>query len=340
MNYTLTLSLEHTALVKIATVLWNQDDIRALVKKFYFQSSIFSERQREWQVVEDKFAFEYAAVGGNKAATEYFLQKLTSREREESLVRSTGYVAKRRCVSARNRTDHPKEHYADVLCFLLSQKDEEQQTEVFKNYPYKVLKCFLDRPWQNFFMQTANRMWDCLSGEDCNLFLREMANKVKEGHKDYDYQMLFEEFWQQSPDAHKRYVIDECASGFLLSKLFEIKDEKNIKLILKDATLIEKKKLIFCDRGQDICQDLIYGDKWDLLKFFIRECISSRNKMIKFKEEFKERITWCCSKEELARNKDKLNKFLQLLDDFICGYDKRKCVEEGNSSPAKRLRRT
>ncbi len=492
MNYTLTPSLKHIALVKIATTLWNQDNIRALMAKFYFPL-LGSERREKWQEIEDKvvekvphlpqpeplkeeilgfikpvglqilkwmeyhrdllnggyvkrnlsrlfwtpqgtvdkkktaeilikdeslditkryklaciycleddvpelwnkipenrrksfyseedprkvrqqelvvlwtydikgevakmdnmierrwqskcspyqYAFEYAAVGGNKAATEYFLQKLTPREREELLVRTAGYVAKRRCDSARNCTDLPKEHYADVLCFLLSQMDEEQQIEVFKSYPYKVLKCLLDWPWQSLFMETANRMWGFLSGKDCHYFLREMADKVIEGHRDYDYQKLFGEFWQQSPNAHKRYVIDECASGFLLSKLFKIKDEKNIELILKDANLIEKKKLIFCDRGQDICQHLVYGDKWNLLEFLIRECISSKNEMIKFKEEFKERITWCCSKEELAKTKNKWDKFFQLLDDFICGYNKRKSVEEGNSSPAKRLHST
>ncbi|KAL7634704.1 UNVERIFIED_CONTAM: hypothetical protein RMT77_015081 [Armadillidium vulgare] len=296
-SYILRPSLEHITLVKIAITLWKQYDIRALTARFYFRSTILSERLKEWQVVEDKviekipelllpgplkkkvldfikpiglemikwreyydqnsylgidlpnelcwnsqgtidqkrtaevlikdgnldiniryrlaciyclendirelwnkipenhrksfyseedpsevrqpnlvilwtydikggvnkldnmieriwlrkcspyqFAFEYAAVGGNKAAVEYFLQKLTSREREESLVRYAGYVAKRRCDSYTNCTDLPTECYADVLCFLLSQMDEEQQTEVFKSYPWKVLKCLLDWP--------------------------------------------------------------------------------------------------------------------------------------------------------------------------------------------------
>lgn len=96
--------------------------------------------ERRWQskCSPYQYAFEYAAVGGNKAATEYFLQKLTSKEKEESLVRSAGYVADRRCDSARNRTDLPKEHHADVLCFLLSQMNEEQQTEVLKA---TLMKC-------------------------------------------------------------------------------------------------------------------------------------------------------------------------------------------------------
>ncbi|WP_264339069.1 hypothetical protein [Wolbachia endosymbiont (group A) of Cydia splendana] len=488
MNYTLTPSLEHITLVKIAITLWNQDDIRALTARFYFRSLILSERRKEWQVVEDKviekipelllpeplkkkvlnfikpigleilkwreyhdqnsylgidlpnelcwtpqgtvdkketavvlikdenlditrryrlaciycleddirelwskmpenrrksfyseedprkvrqqelvvlwtyytkgevnkldnmierrwqskcspyqYAFEYAAVGGNKAATEYFLQKLTSKEKEESLVRSAGYVADRRCDSARNRTDLPKEHYADVLCFLLSQMNEEQQTEVFKSYPYEVLKCLLDWPWQSFFMKTVSRMWDFLSGKDCNYFLREMVDKVIEGHKDYDYQKLFGKFWQQSPDAHKRYVIDECSSGSLLSKLLKIEDKENVKLILKDATLIEKEKIIFYREGKDICESLIYNNKWDLLKFFIQECILSKEVIIKFKEKFKERIICRRSEEKLEKEKDMWNKAFQLLDDLIHKGNKKRSMEESDSSPAKRL---
>ncbi|RDD35197.1 hypothetical protein Wcon_00664 [Wolbachia endosymbiont of Cylisticus convexus] len=296
--------------------------------------------ERRWQskCSPYQYAFEYAAVGGNKAAAEYFLQKLTSREREESLVRSAGYVANRRCNSSRNRTDLPKECYADVLCFLLSQMDKEQEAEVFKGYPRKVLKCFLDWPWQNLFMETANRMWDFLSEEDYNYFLRETVDKVIEGHKDYDYQKLFGELWQQSPNASQRYVIGKCASsGFLLSDLFKIEDEENVRLILNNATVKEKEEIIFYYKGKNICESLIYNNKWDSLKFFVQECISSKEVMIKFKEEFKERIIHRRSEEELEREKGMWNKFFQLLDDLAQENNKKRSMEEGGSSPAKRL---
>ncbi|WP_419215007.1 hypothetical protein [Wolbachia endosymbiont of Rhagoletis cingulata] len=491
MNYTLMPSLEHMAFIRIATTLWNQDDIGALTAKFYFRSLILSERRREWQTIEDEvigkvpglllpesmkkralyfikpigleilkwkeyhedllsdrrfvrknlnrlcwtpqgtvdkkktaevlikdenlditkryklaciyclendilelwnkmpesrrksfyneedpryvnqqdlvvlwtydikgevnkldsmierrwqsncspyqYAFEYAAVGGNKSAAEYFLQKLTPQERKESLVRSAGYVAKRRCTSGGNRTDFPKEHYADVLCFLLSQMDEEEQIEVFKSYPYEVLKCFLDWPWQSLFMETARRIWPFLSEEGYNLLLRLIVNKTIDGYKDYNYQKLFAMFWQQSPATHKRYVIDECSNGLLLSKMLSIEDEGNTRLILKDATLIEKKKLIFSSRGEDICQDLIYGNKWDFLEFFIRECIPSNDEMVKFREEFKECMTWCCSKEEFAKSKDKWDKFFELLDDLIEKGNRKRGMDGANSIPAKKL---
>lgn len=184
-------------------------------------------------------------------------------------------------------------------------------------------------------METVKRMRDFLSGENCSYFLRVMVNKVIEGHKDYDYQKLFGEFWQQSPNAHKRYVIDPCAS-LLLSKLFKVKDKENILLILKDATLVEKEKIIFCHEGKDICESFIYSDKWNLLKFFIQECISSKEVLVKFKEEFKKRIRRR-SGEELEKEKDMWSKFFQLLSDLIQKGDKKRSMEEGESSSAKRL---
>ncbi|GFS42333.1 uncharacterized protein NPIL_287201 [Nephila pilipes] len=215
--------------------------------------------------------------------------------------------------------------------------NEEQQVKVFKNYPYKVLKCFLDWPWQSFFMETAKRIWAFLPEEDYDLLLRIIVNKAIDGYKDCNYQKLFGEFWQQSPITHKEYVIDECASGSLVSKLLQIKDKENIKLILENATTPEREKVIFSDKGKSTCESLTYNDKRDLLKFFVQECISSKDIMIKFKEEFKKRIIRRCSEETLEREKDMWSKFFQLLDDLIQKDDKKRGMEEGNSSPAKRL---
>lgn len=313
-------------------VLWTYD-----IKGEVARMENMIERRLQRKCPPCQYAFGYAAVGGNKAATEYFLQKLTHEERKESLARYAGYVANRRCDSASNRTDLPKEHYADVLCFLLSQMDEEQQIEVFKSHPYEVLKCLLDWPWQSLFMDTANLMWDFLSEEDYDLLLRIIVDKVIDGYKDCDYQKLFGEFWQQSPNAHKRYVINECASGSLLSKLLKIEDKENVRLILKDATLLEREKIISSDKGKSTCESLIYDDKWNLLKFFVQECISYKDIMVKFKKEFKERVIRRCSEETLEKEKDMWSKFFQSLDDLIHKDDKKRIMEEGDSSPAKRL---
>lgn len=88
-----------------------------------------------------KSVFESYAKTGNKAATEFFLQKLTPTEREATLVKTAKYV-----------TD------PDVFFFLLTEMDEQQQRDIFKSDPYRVLECFLDWPVQSFFMEVADLM--------------------------------------------------------------------------------------------------------------------------------------------------------------------------------------
>ncbi|KAG8192653.1 hypothetical protein JTE90_009684 [Oedothorax gibbosus] len=299
-------------------VLWTYD-IKKEVTKL---DNMIAKRWRKCTPYQ--YAFEYAALGGNKAATEHFLQKLTPKEREESLVRTAGYVAKKRCGSVSNRTDFPKEHYTDVLCFLLSQMDGRQQIEVFKSYSSEVLECFLDWPWQSFFMETAEHMWTFLPKDGYDYLLGVIIDKVVDGYRDCNYQKLFGEFWQQSPISYKRYVINECTDGSLLSNLFEVEDRENITLIVKDATLTEKEELIFSDIGEDICTRLIFRGNWNLVRFFVGECISSKEKIIELREEFKERNSRYYSKEEFAEKEDTWNKFFQLLDDLIQKDDKKR----------------
>lgn len=46
-------SLEYTILLKIVIMLWNQDDVRALMRKYRFPL-LFKNRIKEWQKIEDK----------------------------------------------------------------------------------------------------------------------------------------------------------------------------------------------------------------------------------------------------------------------------------------------
>lgn len=287
-----------------------------------------------------QLAFGYAARRGNKAAVEYFLQKLTPKERKECLVKFAGVTAKLRCISMQRnlRSYFPKEYNTEVLCFLLAQMSEEEQVEVFKSYSSEVLECLLDWPYQDFFIETAQRMWGVLPEKDCDYLLRIVINKVLNNYKDYNYQELFRKFWHESPIANRKYVIDKFISGgTLLSKLLKVEDKENISLVLKDVTAAEKEKLISCYEGQNICASLSYNNKWDLLKFFIGECIISQEVMTKFKEEFKERNTWYYSKEQFTKSKDMWDKFFGLLDDFIENFSKKRSIEDEDSSPAKRL---
>lgn len=89
--------------------------------------------------VNCKVEFLHSVRWFNKVAAEYFLQKLTPREREESLIETAKFVVD-----------------SDVLYFLISEMNEEQQKAAFKHGPYRVLKCFLQWPYQRFFIEATN----------------------------------------------------------------------------------------------------------------------------------------------------------------------------------------
>lgn len=274
-----------------------------------------------------QYAFECAASVGNGVATEYFLQRMNSVERKESLVATTASVATGRFEY--HHAEYLKEYYSDILCVLLSHMDNSQQEELFKNFTYHVLKCFLDWPRQIFFMETASCMWSFLSGEIYEALMRKIIDKLKQGYKDFNYQKLFGEMWQQSPDVLKKYVLDGYTIDYFILVLFKIRDEINIKLVFKDVTLMAKNKLICSFSGREMCKDLIEGEEWGLLEFLIQECFSSKDEMSKFKIDFKSSSHYVLVRDNFEK-RTKYDKFLRLLDDLICKFSKRKCIEDDN----------
>lgn len=264
-----------------------------------------------------RYAFGHAADCGNKVAVEYFLQKLTPGERVEAMFWAAKFVKARLYDCYRNpHTYIPKEYYVEVLCFFLSELEGPQQEAFIREYTYEVLKSFLDWPWQTFFMETTNQVWEFLHVMDYDCLLELIIHKEVNGLKDWDYRELFRELWTQSPDTHKNYCIGRCASGNILSDLFKMDDEENVKLILKSATVKDKEEIIFSYHGKNICESLVHRNKPAALKFFLRECISSKNVMIKFKNEFEDHIKLRHKKEKLVEEADVWNKFFQLLDDL------------------------
>lgn len=276
-----------------------------------------------------QYACRCAAYRGNRAAVEYFLQKVASGERKELLIRTVESVV----------TDHPsggflKESYYDILCVLLSQMEEEKQVEVIKKAPLWVLECFLEWPRQIFFIETASRMWNFLSTTNYNHLFRIIIDKLRDGCKDFNYQILIQEMWLQS---HLKYSVYRTSTfNYLLSTLFQIRDENNIKLILKDTNNTEKKRFIHSIKGENACGNLIDSEAWGLLNFFIQECLMSKEEVIKFKKNFSKRSHHIFSSDDSKSRKMKLDKFFLLLDDLMCGFGKRKSVEDDHCE-AKRL---
>ncbi|GBM82461.1 hypothetical protein AVEN_48624-1 [Araneus ventricosus] len=110
-----------------------------------------------------QYAFESSARKGNKAATEFFFQKLTYKERDDCLIRTAYNVVKRSGPDIRFQAfKFPQRNLSDVLYYLLSVMSPEQQMQVFKTYPADVLPYFLDWPWHDLFLDVADLVWTFL----------------------------------------------------------------------------------------------------------------------------------------------------------------------------------
>lgn len=104
------------------TVLWTYD-----IKGERAKMDGAVERRLNRRCSAYQYAFECAAKQGNRAAIQYFLQKLTSTERKVSLIKTAGSVAYDALNSITNyRTKFLYEYYSDILCLLLCLMDEEE----------------------------------------------------------------------------------------------------------------------------------------------------------------------------------------------------------------------
>lgn len=244
---------------------------------------------QEMLYVSYKTLFETSALDGNKVATTYFLNKLTPREREQSLVKVANRVTN-----------------SEILIYLLSQLKEEQQIEVFKNNSSIVVQSFTHWPFQNLFIAIIESgMWKFLSKDVFHELLQFLIQKICDDDQDWDYKKLFMEFWPESPFALNKFDTDEFNNKGLESLLYHIDQNYTeiVKFTLKDVSLTVKKKLIYCNWMQFTIQTLILDEKWNILELFLRECLPSEDEMVKFKEAFEKSTAGQRIKNNLASEK-------------------------------------
>lgn len=281
------------------------------------------------------FAMQCAISSGSKAAVEYFLQKLNWRN--NSLLEMASTAAQER--SDMETADTPNEYTSEILLFLLSQMSSEQQIELFKDYSFPVLLSLLDWPGENSFVETTSHALKCLPENFYVALMRASVFKKKFGNKDHNYQKMFEEVWQQIPSIHKSHFINDPHIEGLVLLLLKTKHIESIKLIFQDASFTERNKLIFSYAGYRICVHMFNYIQLSLFMFVAPLCVSSRNEMIKFHEEFKKHIQ---TNDKQYAERDpvfihRLYLFCMVLGDMIRWYDKRKCADEADNSSSKKL---
>lgn len=249
-----------------------EDDIRRLWKKLpkklkqnlneYPVTRFWTDYMKRRRAGHTSFKKEFykSVQDANKIASKYFLERLTLQEREESLKCIDNYVE------------------PDFLLFLLQELKEEERVKILKNIPCEVLYCFLEWPWQKYYIDVANCMWNFLSSKDFAWILGDIIWKVRRGYKDYNYQGLFLEFLHKSPSALKDSFIETFNDNMEMPDLCHLNYSKSI---MYNINVINQ--LIYT-----IC----HGD-WDMLEFYLQECLPSKEAVLKFKTEFDKYYSNC-----------------------------------------------
>ncbi|KAF8792636.1 hypothetical protein HNY73_004208 [Argiope bruennichi] len=98
-----------------------------------------------------------------------------------------------------------KDH--DNFRFCISQLNEEKRELVFKEYPLRLLRFFLDWPYQSLFSEAAEQMWKYLDKSDFRYLLYFIIyNRIVADWYDFDYVNLLKDFWWHSPKHLKDYI--------------------------------------------------------------------------------------------------------------------------------------
>ncbi|KAL7630026.1 UNVERIFIED_CONTAM: hypothetical protein RMT77_019851 [Armadillidium vulgare] len=196
-------------------------------------------------------------------------------------------------------------HYNLIQYFIsVMTKEELKDILIKEDLTFIALQCFLYWPYQYQFMDIAQLVFENLNKVHYKTLMDQII--IIFIHKEnisssYSYRLLLREFWIQSPFHLKNYII-KYESGlylttpneippnyFLIERLFritnfEIDDDKNIYLILKEASPTDKKK-IFQIQGKLICGHLCSIGKFEMANYFFHCLGLEEETSLKFKND-------------------------------------------------------
>lgn len=234
-----------------------------------------------------EYAFQCAAQHVNETAMSYFWQRMTDVQREKhiQMAQDTG-----------------------VVCFLFSEMSPEQRLNVFKSWPFKVLDSLLFWPRLDLFIDAAKSMWNYLSESEYSQLFLSMTTGCS-----YVFE-TFELFWKEAPISYRKYVInDRSRISVLLERLLKSEDEDNLKMIMNEATVEEKENVIFDITGICLCVSLIIKGRWNMLRFFAGECLTSKFAVQQLDEDLEDHFTL----EPRSYNSEAIQKWKEYKPKFI-----------------------
>ncbi|GFY58826.1 uncharacterized protein TNIN_147731 [Trichonephila inaurata madagascariensis] len=100
--------------------------------------------------------------------------------------------------------------------FCLSRMSADHREQLLTRFPAKVLSIYLFRPYHNFFLDAADKVWDLLPENHFICLIHVIIySKIFALWSDFDYVELLRQFWQRSPDHLKLCVEGICISEIL-----------------------------------------------------------------------------------------------------------------------------
>ncbi|KAF8789459.1 uncharacterized protein LOC129957092 [Argiope bruennichi] len=219
-------------------------------------------------------AFKFSALEGNTAATKYFFQKISKEMKISFLYRTVHFVIANRCRNPIRKT-FPDKNVSEVFCYLLDLLRPEHQIQVLKDRPYQVMRCFLDWPLQDFFLDVTDLIWTCFPQNKYRHLLLKFTSIIK--YPSYYFPDLVQKFFLRSPSSFKKLFISE--SGSFITEFSCAEDSEGLEVIFKNVDLGDRSELVSSDWFLQFLEDLITRDKWHLAELCVRETsLSKENK--------------------------------------------------------------
>lgn len=214
------------------------------------------------------FAFDISVTNDNAIWMEYFMKKLRG---DQKCVLA---YSKLKNILERNLTFN-----FNMIPLLSRYVSSEMLEDLILSYPGTFLLAFLQFPNTYNFLKIANKTWDVLPDKD----FYQIIEKIGHNLQDYSGNQLFknvaEEFWKNSPDHCKAYVIQKCIDGSFLHRLGLLKHSSPvIKLIIQSSTTDQRKEMVFSFNGILFFKSLTQKNRWGCFSMSFQEFVGSEDR--------------------------------------------------------------
>ncbi|CAL1285199.1 unnamed protein product [Larinioides sclopetarius] len=287
--------------------------------------------------------FTYSSFAGNKTAVKYFFQKLSLEKREACIVNAVRHALGTGVGELNNYPwRFPKENVSEVVCYLLSLMTPEQQTLIFSLRPADVLGCFLDWPWQDAFLDTAEAMWTWMQCDDLERRARNynnLLNKMERKIQNFDYCLpnLYQKFFLRSSSDFRKYFVDrECYYGTFFNELFNIQDTETINLILKIVDPEDRMRLALSKYTFERFYHFISIDQGHVVEMCIRETGLSKEDKKRMKEAFMQSLKRR-DNEQIELGTPKWIRFFEFLDETNPNIQSKRSPDDETLTETKKL---